>query len=119
MKTLYEYMCMNVDEGAVLDFFSELIGIFKDFTSSTSQAIRSGIDLKKEIRTDRSIQHQHEVERILLYMLKDDEFVQAIRDKEDDIYLRRMLQNRLKKKDIKYIPDIINYINSIREKVLI
>lgn len=119
MKPLYEYMLQNqpVKESDVIDLVGNIVDIFHTFSGSSKDFVKTITDVKKEFLSDQSRADQRKVEQILMYILKDEEFVKAIESGENELRLRIMLQNKLKPNDIKYIPNVIEYINKVKDSM--
>ena len=114
MESLHSYIMTESEFQELTDYF---MGMFKDITGGAKDivsVIKTARAEKKDADKDKKTK---EVERILFELLDDEEFYNAITHNEANEYdIRRMLKQKLSRKDTKYIPDIINYLDEVKAK---
>ena len=116
MESLYKYILNESGNSEIqdlaqriLDMFSNLVGSSKDLISTLVMARKEKKDITQDERTKQ-------VERILFNILDDEEFYYAITHNANEYDVRRLLKQKLSKNDSKYILDIINYLDKVKQK---
>lgn len=117
MKHLYEYIEESfVNESEILDYIGDVVDIFKDWVSSSSEAWGTVSDIKKTIEQDKKAKNATKAELIFMKLLDDKKFIRLVR-KGDEVQIRLYLKKTLTPEEKKYLPELIDFIEDLQSKL--
>jgi len=115
MKSLYSYI-KDINGSELQDLTDYILASVQSLSGSAKDIITAIKVAREQHKDAKRIKNEENVERILLELLEDPEFYDAVINNSNEYDVRRLLKRKLKRSDVKYIPDIIKYLDVVRSK---